>query len=500
MNPQHAYDELVHRSQELSLLGSIGGVLGWDQQVNMPPKGVARRAQMQAYLAELGHRRATDPRIGELLAEAEQGDWPAGPAANLREWRRAYDQATKLPEALVRRRAELTATANKVWQDARSQNDFAAFAPHLGELIELSREMADHLGWQGERYDALLDQYEPDLTTAQCDAFFAELRRSVVPLLERIMASPVKADLALFRAAEFPIPAQDALGRAMTAALGFDYDAGRLDVATHPFTSGTGCQDVRLTTRYDTKWPFQALMGTIHEAGHGMYGQGLPLAHEGTPLGESVSLGIHESQSRFFENNIGRSRAFWTYWFPRFKETFGAGVAHLAFEPFYLLLNNVQPTLIRVEADEVTYNLHIMVRFEIERDLFRGDIKPAELPAAWNARYQAYLGITPPTDREGVLQDIHWSWAYFGYFPTYSLGTVYAAQLEAALRRDVPDLDAQLVAGEIAAPLKWMRSHIHDLGQRYRPADLIQHATGQPPSATDYVTYLTRKYTALYAL
>lgn len=500
MNPQEAYDELVRRSQELSVLGSIGAVVGWDQQVNMPPKGVARRAQMQAFLAELGHRKATDPRIGELLAQAEQGDWPAEPAANLREWRRSYDLATKLPEALVRRRAELTATANQVWQDARRNNDFAAFAPSLGELIELSREAADHLGWQAERYDALLDLYEPGLTTAQCDSFFAELRHSVVPLLERIIASPVQADWALFQDAEFPVAAQETLGRAVTTALGFDYEAGRLDVATHPFTSGFGIQDVRLTTRYDTKWPFQALMGTIHEAGHGMYGQGLPLAHEGTPLAESVSLGIHESQSRFFENDIGRSRAFWTYWFPRFKEAFGAAMTHVAFEPFYLLLNDVRPTLIRVEADEVTYNLHIMVRFEIERDLFRGDIQPADLPTAWNAKYQSYLGITPPTDREGVLQDIHWSWAYFGYFPTYSLGTVYAAQLEAALRRDVPDLDAQMAAGEFGAPFRWMRQHIHALGQLYRPADLIQHATGKPPSAADYVAYLTQKYTALYAL
>lgn len=500
MNPQQAYDELVTRSQELSVLGSIGGLVGWDQQVNMPPKGVARRAQMLAYLAQLSHQKATEPRIGELLAEAEQGVWPAAPAANLREWRRAYDQATKLPEALVRRRAELTATANSVWRSARAENDFAAFAPYLADLVALSREMADHLGWQTERYDALLDQYEPDLTTAQCDTFFADLRASVVPLLERIIAAPVQADRGLFGGADFAEAGQRDLGLAITRALGFDYDAGRLDASTHPFTSGFSAQDVRLTTRYDVTWPFQSLMGTIHEAGHGMYDQGVPLAHEGTPLGETVSLGIHESQSRFFENNIGRSRAFWTYWFPRFKQTFGSAVAHITFDPFYRLLNAVKPTLIRVEADEVTYNLHIMVRFEIERDLFRGDIQPADLPAAWNAKYRQYLGITPPTDRAGVLQDIHWSWAYFGYFPTYSLGTVYAAQLEAALRRDVPDLDAQMAAGDFDAPLTWMRAHIHSLGQLYRPAELIAHATGRPPSTQDYVAYLTRKYTELYRL
>jgi len=500
MDPQQAYDELVIRSKELYEIDNLRALANWDQQVNMPPKGLAHRAELMSYLAQLDHQKSTDPRIGELLAEAEQGQWPPEQAANLREWRRNYDQATKLPEDLVRRRAELTSTANAVWQEARAKDDFAAFAPHLGELVALSREVADHLGWQAERYDALLDQFEPGLTTAQCDAFFAGLRQSVVPLLERIVSSSVKADPSLFRDADFPTAGQRDLGMAMSRALGFDYDAGRLDISTHPFTTGFGAQDVRLTTRYDLKFPFQSLMGTIHEAGHGMYDQGVPLEHAGTPLGSTVSLGIHESQSRFFENNIGRSMAFWKYWFPRFRQTFPSIVDHISLDDFYLQVNAVKPSFIRTEADEVTYNLHIMVRFEIERDLFRGEIQPADLPGIWNAKYRGYLGITPPTDREGVLQDIHWSWAYFGYFPTYSLGTVYAAQLEAALRRDVPDLDAQMAAGEFGAPLAWMRSHLHRLGMLYRPADLIQHVTGKPPSADDYVAYLTRKYGSLYAL
>jgi carboxypeptidase Taq len=500
MKSHQAYDELAQCSRELWNIGSIRGLVSWDQQVNMPPKGVAHRAEMLAYLAQELHRKSTDPRLGELLAEAEQGQWTPGQAANLREWRRAYDQASKLPADLVRRRAELTAKANAIWQEARAKNDFPLFAPYLGELVAISRETADHLGWQAERYDALLDQYEPDLTTAQCEAFFGGLRQAVVPLLERIVASPVQADRELFHGAEFPVVDQRELGTAMTRALGFDYQAGRLDIATHPFCSGFCVGDVRLTTRYDTRSPFQSLMGTIHESGHGMYDQGLAPEHEGTPLGDSVSLGIHESQSRFFENNIGRSRAFWQHWFPRFREAFPDVMDHVGFDDLYLLLNDVRPTLIRVEADEVTYNLHIMARFEIERDLFRGDVQPADLPAVWNAKYRAYLGITPPTDREGVLQDIHWSWAYFGYFPTYALGTVYAAQLEAAMRRDIPDLDEQMAAGEFTAPLRWMREHVHRLGMLYRPADLITHATGKPPSADDYVTYLVRKYGALYRL
>jgi len=498
VNPQQAYDELVQRSQEIFTIHSIESLTSWDQQVNMPPKGVTHRARMMAYLAQLGHQKSTDPRIGELLAAAEGATWPIGQAANLREWRRDYDQATRLPEALVTHRAGLITRANAIWQAARASSDFRAFAPILGEIVALCRDEADCLGWQAERYDALLDRFEPDLTTAQCDAWFAELRGAVAPLLQRIVASPLQPDKNLFRGATFPRNRQQALGRAVTAALGFDYQAGRLDASTHPFTTGPCSQDVRLTTRYNAKDPFQALMGTIHEAGHGMYGQGVRLEHEGAPLGRSASLGLHESQSRFFENNIGRSRPFWAYWFPRFKKTFGRAVHHVDSEAFYRLLNKVEPTFIRVEADEVTYNLHIMVRFEIERDLMRDDLAVADLPAVWNARYQEYLGITPPTDRDGVLQDIHWSWGLLGYFPTYSLGTVYAAQLEAALRRATPDLDAQMAAGEFGAALAWMREQIHQPGMTYRPAELIEHATGQRPAAADYIAYLTGRYTELY--
>lgn len=500
MNPQEAYNELVQRSKELFTIGTINALVGWDQRVNMPPAGITQRSQMSAYLQELAHHKQSDPRVGELLSIAGQGQWEPGPAANLREWRRDYDQATKLPPSLVRRRAELTATANNVWQESRAANDFAAFAPQLAELISLSREIADHLGYENERYDALLDLYEPGLTTAEVDAFFADLRKHVVPLLEKIVASPVQANRELFRNIEFPVAGQQALGVAITKALGFDHEAGRLDVSTHPFTTSFGRGDVRLTTRYNLAWPFQSLMGTIHEAGHGMYDQGLSEEHEGTPLGENVSLGIHESQSRFWENNVGRSRAFWQHWYPRFKQEFGGSIDHVSFDDFFRLVNDVRPTLIRVEADEVTYNLHILARFELERDLFRDNLKPADLPAAWNEKYQQYLGITPPTDREGVLQDVHWSWAYFGYFPTYSLGTVYAAQLEAALRRAVPDLDSQMAAGQFSAALKWLRENIHRHGKLYRPKELIERATGKPPSAEDYIAYLSRKYSEIYRL
>lgn len=500
MNAREAYAELRKHSKELAVVGSINSLVGWDQQVNMPPRAVAHRASMSGFLEELIHRKATEPRVGELLAAAEAEPWADAEAANLREWRRDYDLATKLPGDLVRRRAELTTEATSAWAEARRTDNFDAFAPYLEQLVALSREVADLLGWQAERYDALLDQYEPGLTTAQCDAFFAELQDSVVPLLQRISASSVKPNRGLFQGATFPQEAQRALGLEITQALGFDYRAGRLDVAPHPFCSGFAPTDVRLTTRYDPQWPFQSLMGTIHESGHGMYDQGLSVDHYGTPLGEAVSLGIHESQSRFFENNIGRSRAFWTYWYPRFKEHFGTAAEHVGLDDLYLLVNEVRPSFIRVEADEVTYNLHIMVRFEVERDLFRDAVKVADLPDMWDAKYKEYLGITPPTRREGILQDVHWSWAYFGYFPTYSLGTVYAAQLEAALRRNVPDLDGQMMRGEFGAPLRWLRSNVHCYGKLYRPAELIEQATGKPPSASDYVTYLTHKYGGLYQL
>ena len=500
MDAREAYDELVQRSKEIFTIGSTNALVGWDQRVNMPPSGIKHRAEMTTYLQELLHRKQADPRLGELLETAEQGNWAAEPAANLREWRRDYDPASRLPPALVRRRGELTARANIVWQEARANNRFTAFAPYLGDLIALSRDIADHLGWLGERYDALLDLYEPGLTTADVEALFADLRSHLVPLFRQILGSPVKGDGTLLRNAEFPIAGQQALGVAISGALGFDYAAGRLDVSTHPFTTSFGRQDVRLTTRYDLTWPFQSLMGTIHEAGHGIYDQGVPEAHEGTPLGETVSLGIHESQSRFFENNIGRSHAFWRYWYPRFQLEFPGLVEHISFDEFYCLVNDVCPSLIRVEADEVTYNLHIMARFEIERDLFRDSIRPADVPAVWNEKYLRYLGITPATDREGVLQDVHWSWGYFGYFPTYSLGTVYAAQLEAALRRDVPDLDRQMASGDFSQPLNWMREHVHCHGKLYLPKELIERATGKPPNTHDYIRYLTHKYSEIYKL
>ena len=482
-------------------IGSIRGLVSWDQQVNMPPKGVAHRAEMLSYLAQELHRKSTDPRIGELLAEAEQGQWTPGQAANLREWRRAYDQASKLPADLVRRRAELTAKANTIWQEARAKNDFPLFAPYLGELVTISRETADHLGWQAERYDALLDQYEPDLTTARCEAFFDGLRKSVVPLLERIVASPVQADRDLFRGAAFPEAGQRDLGIAMTRALGFDYEAGRLDIATHPFCSGFCVGDVRLTTRYDTRSPFQSLMGTIHESGHGMYDQGLAPEHEGTPLGDSISLGIHESQSRFFENNIGRSQAFWLYWFPMFRQTFLGIVDHVGFDDLYRLLNDVRPTLIRVEADEVTYNLHIMARFEIDRDLFHGDVRASRSAGGLERQVSRLFGHYPAHRPRGGASRHSLVVGLLRLLPDLHAGHgLRGAARSRATSSDVPDLDEQMAAGEFTAPLRWMREHVHRLGMLYRPADLITHATGKPPSADDYVAYLVRKYGALYRL
>jgi carboxypeptidase Taq len=498
MDPRQAYEELAERSREIFTIHTIAALTAWDQQVNMPPKGVAHRATMMAYLAQLEHEKQTNPHIGELLAAAATGQWGPDEAANLREWQRSYDQATKLPPDLVRRQAELVTHATQLWELAREQSDYAAFAPSLADLIAISREVADHLGWQAERYDALLDLYEPGLTTAQCETLFTSLRQSLVGLLQSITASPRQPHDGPLGTVIFPRDAQRAFGVEVSQALGFDYAAGRLDVSAHPFTEGIFPGDVRLTTRYDERWPLQALMGTIHEAGHGMYEQGLPLAHLGTPRGQAVSLGVHESQSRFWENNVGRSRPFWAYWFPRLRTRFPSQLDGVALDDFYRLANRVQPSLVRVEADEVTYNLHIMVRFEIERDLFRDALRPADLRDVWNSKYKAYLGLDVPDDRLGILQDVHWAWCNFGYFPTYTLGTVYAAQLEAALRRAIPDLDARMAAGEFAGLLSWLREQIHGCGMLYRADALIEHATGRRPSVEDYVAYLARKYGELY--
>jgi carboxypeptidase Taq len=503
MNENQAYAELIRRIKEQSLLGSCASVLGWDERTYMPHKGSAHRAEQMALLARMTHEMLTAPEIGRLLAEVEgsalvrQKD--SVPAVNVREVRRYYDRAVKLPKELVEELARVTTRAQQIWQEARQANDFAAFQPWLEKIVHLKRQEAAAIGYLQVPYDALLDEYEPGATTAEIRGIFAQLREELVPLVGAILASGRRAPHDILER-EYPVDRQQPFGQKAAAAIGFDFDAGRLDVTTHPFCSGLGPGDCRITTRYNPRRLNDAFFGILHEAGHGIYDQGLDPEHFGTPMGSATSLGIHESQSRLWENQVGRSRSFWEYFFPQTQQTFPEALSGVTLDDFVFATNDVQPSYIRVEADEATYNMHIILRFELEQALVSGDLKPADVPAAWDAKFAHSFSLKPPTNALGCLQDIHWSMGGLGYFPTYTLGNLYAAQFMEQARQDLGDLDEDFRRGEFGRLKGWLNEKIHRQGQRYRAAELCQRITGKPLSHRPLLTYLRNKYAPLYGI
>jgi carboxypeptidase Taq len=503
MNPQPAYDELIERFKETRLLDSIGSVLGWDERTYMPSKGAAHRAEQMALLAKLSHQQFTSPRLGELLGQLENStltkDAESVSAVNVREIRRLYDIAVKVPGTLVEELARTATRAQGVWQEARKQNDFAAFAPWLEKIVNLKRQEAQAIGYRGVPYDALLDQYEPGATTAEVTKVFAELRRELTPLIGTLTATGKKPRADIFER-DYPIDRQNLFSQCAGAAIGFDFTAGRLDTTAHPFCSGMGPGDCRLTTRYHPHEWNQGFFGVLHEAGHGIYEQGLDPEHFGTPMGSAVSLGIHESQSRLWENQVGRSRSFWEHFFPRARQVFLGALDDVNLDEFLFAVNKVCKSFIRVEADEATYNLHIILRFEMEQALIAGDLKPADVPAAWNEKFRQSFDLTPPTPAQGCLQDIHWSMGGLGYFPTYTLGNLYAAQFMDQAKRDLGDLDADFRLGSFGRLKHWLNEKVHRPGQKYRAADLAKKITGQPLSPKPLVNYLRTKYEALYGI
>ncbi len=498
-----AYQELIARFREARLLDSVGAVVAWDQHTYMPPAGAGHRAEQMGLLAKLGHRMLTDPRVGELLAALDGSpalrDPDADATVNVREIRRFHDRAVKMPAALVEEIARVTSQAQNVWAEARRKSDFAAFAPWLGKVVALKRQEAQAVGYKQSPYDALLDEYEPGATAAEVARVFAELRAALVPLVAAIIATG-KRPRAEVLAREYPVERQHVFGQAAAAAIGFDFRAGRLDTTVHPFCQGVGPGDVRLTTRYSARELSQGFFGILHEAGHGLYEQGLAAEHFGTPRGMAVSLGIHESQSRLWENQVGRSRPFWEHFFPRARQTFPGTLDDVSLDDFVFAINDVERSFIRVEADEATYNLHILLRFELEQALLTGVLEPAGVPAAWNAKFKELFGLTPPDDARGCLQDIHWSMGGLGYFPTYTLGNLYAAQMMEQARADLGDLDGDFRRGEFGRLKGWLNEKVHRPGQRYRPHDLIRHVTGRPLSHQPLLTYLRRKYGPLYGI
>lgn len=499
------YQALLEALRETATLRSAVSLLHWDQETVMPPGGGALRARQLALLSALVHQRQTDPRIGEWLAACEaDAELAADPlaAANLREVRRAFDRATRLPESLVREMAETFSLAMEAWKDARARSDFAAFAPWLEKVVRLNRAKAECFGARSgaELYDALLEDYEPGARAAEIERVFAGLRAELVPLIQAIAEAPRRPDAAPHRL-EVPVPLQEAFNRRVAERLGYDFSAGRLDTSTHPFCQDIGYGDVRITTRYHDDRFAESLSSTMHEAGHALYEQGLPKAERwGEPLAEPASYAIHESQSRLWENQVGRSRAFWEWALPVAREVFGARAEGLDVDAVYGAVNIVEPSLIRVESDEATYNLHIMLRFDLERALLAGDLPIGELPGAWNERMRSDLGVEVPDDRRGCLQDVHWSMGAIGYFPTYTLGTLYAAQLWDAVNRDVPGLEPSIRAGDFAPLLGWLRENVHAHGMRYRAAELCERVTGAPLGHEPLVRYLRAKLAPLYGL
>jgi carboxypeptidase Taq len=493
-----AWERLLPRLHEIADLGAALRLLHWDQAVMMPPAGGAARARSIATLEGLLHERLTDPEVGSLLEELRGDDaLDADTRAHVRVVGRDYEKATKVPPELVKELAEREGLAYQAWTEARPADDFDLLRPHLERMIELKKEQADALGWEGERYDALLDTYEPEMTTAEVEAMFVELTSGLRPLVEEVVvAAPHPPE---FLSRTYDARKQEAFSQWLVEKLGFDTHAGRLDTSPHPFTAQISPGDVRQTTKADPHDLMMSIFATIHETGHALYEQGIPERLAGLPAGHAPSLGIHESQSRMWENQVGRSRAFTEFMLPHLKQHFSEDLGMLTPDDFYTGANHPRRSLIRVTADELTYNLHVALRFEIEVALFRDELDVADLPDAWDAGMEKHLGIRPEAHGDGVLQDMHWSIGALGYFPTYTLGNLYAAAFYARARADLPGLDSDLRRGDASTLLAWMRERIHSQAYLEPARALGEEVLGEPLSARPFLDYVTDKFRSLYS-
>lgn len=495
-----SFSTLLARMQELRDLHGIIGLASWDQETYLPAKAGEARAHQLSTLQGLYHERLVDPRLGEALewAAQEQG-LTADQRAMVRVLHRERERAVRVPHALVKALAEAQSRALAAWRQARKEKRFAVFQPALKRLLELRREQADAYGHEGERYDALLEGYEPGMRVARLTPVLTALRDALIPMVAAIAAAPRPA-VDVIQGRHFEVEAQWRFTLKLLEATGFDLEAGRQDRSIHPFTGGTHPTDVRLTTRLDEKNLFYSLFSSIHEVGHGLYEQGYAEEDYRTPLASSPSMGLHESQSRLWENMVGRGRPFWEHFFPLLRAEFPQSLAGVDLDSFYASVSRVTPSLIRTEADEVTYNLHIVLRYELELLLIHDELPLGDVPAAWNERMKRYLGVTPPDDTQGVLQDIHWSWGEFGYFPTYSLGNLYSASLYFAAERAMPDLTERIRRGELLPLRDWLRDNVHRPGYRMSAEELVRKVTGQGLTDADFLRYLKGKYGALYGV
>jgi carboxypeptidase Taq len=493
--------QLKDRLATISDLNSANGLLFWDRQTYMPEGGIAGRAEQMATLSKLAHEMFVDEATGNLLDAVGKPDPSSEEGAMLRRAQREYERATKLPAELVAELTRTTALAEPAWVKAREEADWPLFASHLEKIVPLKREAAEHLGYEDHPYDTLLEGYEPGAKKAQLEKMFQELKEGIVPLVRAVAEQKEKnEDRSAPLYGEFDEAGQEEFGKTVISAFGYDWKRGRQDRSVHPFCINFGPGDVRVTTRFEEGWLAPALFSTMHEAGHALYEQGINANYARTPLGGGTSMGVHESQSRLWENLVGRSRPFWSHYYPKLKEEFPETLGGLNLETFYRAINALEPSLIRVEADEVTYNLHILLRFELEVALLEGTLSTADLPTAWNARIEEYLGVTPKNDAEGVLQDVHWSNGLFGYFPTYTIGNVLSVQFFDEAVKNHPEIPDQMKKGEFFTLLGWLRENIHRHGSRYYPDELVERVTGRPLDTTPYLRYLKDKFGELYDL
>jgi carboxypeptidase Taq len=489
-----ALDRLKERLAELVDLGGVVRLLSWDQQTKMPPAGVRHRADQTAAVQRIAHERFTDPEIGRLLDELAPREASLDPdsddAALIRLARRDYEKSVRVPASLRADMARTAAEGRAVWEKAKAESDFASFLPMLERTVELKLRYVDCFEPRDEPYDILLDDYERETTTAEVRTLFAELKPPLVELIAELRDREVDD---AFLAGEYSTELQRALSHAVVELFGHRPDSWRIDPTEHPFASGAGIDDVRITTNYHPD-SLESLFSTMHEYGHGLYNHQLPAKLERLPIGQSCSLGIHESQSRLWENLVGRSEPFWRFFYPRLQAAYQERLGDVPLERFLPAINKVEPGLIRIEADEVTYGMHVMLRFELEQDIVNGRVELGDLPEIWNQRMSDYLGVEVPDDAHGVLQDVHWSGGQIGYFSTYLLGTVMSVQIWEAVRRDVPDLDERIEQGEFGALREWLGEHVHALGRKFPPQETLRRATGSSIQAGPYLAYLRETY------
>lgn len=491
-------EELRERLASLEALERASAVLSWDEETYMPEAGGPARAEHLARLAAMAHDMLVAPETACLL-DASSVRPGSIDSAIVRVTRRDHDQAARVPTSLVAEIQRHASLAHPIWVHARERNDFAAFAPVMEKTFDLARELAEHLGYRDRAYDALLDQFEPGTTSKEVDGIFAQLKARLVPLAAAIRERARPGEDAVLHG-DFDVAEQERFGLQMIRKFGFDLARGRLDQVVHPFETSFSRDDVRITTRYDRTYLADSLFSTLHEAGHGMYEQGVAADLEGTPLASGASSALHESQSRLWENVVGRSLGVWQHFYPELQRAFPGQLGSVPLDRFYRAINRVKPSLVRVDADEVTYNLHVMLRYEMEQGLLSGEIPVADAARVWNDKMEDYLGIRPPDNSLGILQDTHWASGLIGYFPTYALGNVLSVQFFNRAREEHPEIDEEIATGEFATLRGWLEENIYRHGRRFDPQDLVQRATGEPMTTGPYLEYLERKFGALYGL